>query len=245
MSTTKKGPALSDRLAAIASMVAPGKPLIDIGTDHAYIPVKLCAEGTIPSAVAADINAGPLAKAEANIFVSGLAGSVKPVLSDGLEDIEVKGGESAVIAGMGGPTIMGIIERGGEEVMKLPELILEPQSRENDVREFLVRNGFSITDETMVSEDGKYYFIMKAVYTGEKTELSDVEAFYGPCLLADRNPVLLRFLEKQLEELHIIEDRVLDAVGVMGMGETREMALVGIMGSARLIQEALQYYIKD
>lgn len=245
MSEKKNGPALSDRLAAIASMVAPGKRLVDIGTDHAYIPVKLCTEGTVPSAVAADINAGPLAKAEANIFVNGLIGSVTPVLSDGFEDIEVKGGETAVIAGMGGPTIMGIIERGGEKVLKLGELILEPQSRESDVRQFLVRNGFEIKDEAMVSEDGKFYSLMKAVYTGEKTELSEVEAFYGPCLLSRRDPVLLRFLEKQLEELHIIEERILDAVGVMGMGETREMALVGIMGSARLIQEALQYYMEE
>ncbi len=244
MSTAEKGPALSDRLMAIASMVSPGQRLIDIGTDHAYIPVFLASKGVIPSAVAADINAGPLAKAEANIFVNGLTGTVTPVLSDGFEDIEVKGGETGVIAGMGGPTIMGIIERDAEKVKKLGELILEPQSREEEVRKFLARNGFAITDEDMIYEDGHFYFIMKAVYTGEKTELSDVEAFYGPCLLAKRNSVLLRFLEKQLGELHVIEDRILDAVGVMGMGETREMALVGIMGASRLIQEALRYYTK-
>ena len=51
---------LSTRLAAIAARVPPGSRLADIGTDHAYLPACLLLEGTIPFAVASDVNRGPL-----------------------------------------------------------------------------------------------------------------------------------------------------------------------------------------
>ena len=51
---------LSPRLAAIAAQVPQGSRLADIGTDHAYLPVALLLDGIIPSAVASDVNRGPL-----------------------------------------------------------------------------------------------------------------------------------------------------------------------------------------
>ena len=36
---------LSDRLQAVASMVTENSRLADVGTDHGYIPIYLCAMG--------------------------------------------------------------------------------------------------------------------------------------------------------------------------------------------------------
>ena len=58
---------LSERLHAVADLVTPGLRLADIGTDHAYIPIYLVEQGRIPSAVAMDINRGPLAIAKTHI----------------------------------------------------------------------------------------------------------------------------------------------------------------------------------
>ena len=46
---------------AVESMVRPGLPLADIGTDHGYIPADLLLRGIVPFAVLSDINEGPLA----------------------------------------------------------------------------------------------------------------------------------------------------------------------------------------
>ena len=43
---------LSPRLAAVGRLVPPGLPLVDVGTDHAYLPAALVQMGRIPSAVA-------------------------------------------------------------------------------------------------------------------------------------------------------------------------------------------------
>ena len=54
---------LSDRLQAVASMVTENSRLADVGTDHGYIPINLCEMGKIPSAIAMDVNKGPLLRA--------------------------------------------------------------------------------------------------------------------------------------------------------------------------------------
>ncbi len=240
MSTTR---GMSDRLAAIAAQVTPGKTVIDIGTDHAYLPIALVADGTAPSAIAADVKKGPLAIAETNILKSGYAAKIRAVQSDGFQNIEVEGGEAAVIAGLGGATMMGILSAGAGKVMKLSEIILEPQSRVPDVRKYLCRSGFSFVDEAMVTEDGKFYPIMKVAYTGEKRLLTEAQALYGPLLLEKKDPVLLRYLEKETDGLATIERGIEDAANLLGMNEAREAALVGIAGMARIIQDALAYYL--
>ena len=54
---------LSKRLRAVAELVTPGYRVADIGTDHAYVPIWLVQNGRIPSAVAMDVNEGPLQRA--------------------------------------------------------------------------------------------------------------------------------------------------------------------------------------
>ena len=58
---------LSKRLRMNASFVTPGNRLADVGTDHGYIPIALCLEGVIPSALAMDVNPGPLERAKEHI----------------------------------------------------------------------------------------------------------------------------------------------------------------------------------
>ena len=46
---------LSRRLKAIADMVTEGKPLVDVGCDHGYLPVYLMLNHKIPGAIATDV----------------------------------------------------------------------------------------------------------------------------------------------------------------------------------------------
>ena len=46
---------LSKRLTAVAALVSSGSRLADIGTDHAYVPIRLVQEGRIPGALAMDV----------------------------------------------------------------------------------------------------------------------------------------------------------------------------------------------
>ena len=51
---------LSKRLSAVAEFVTPGGCLVDVGTDHGYVPIALLEQKKISSAIAMDVNTGAL-----------------------------------------------------------------------------------------------------------------------------------------------------------------------------------------
>ena len=91
-------------------MVKQGMILSDIGTDHAFLPIMLVKDGTVPKAYACDITEGPLSIAKKNIAHEGLNDRIQPILSDGFTHVPYDV-QCAVIAGMGCDTIISILER--------------------------------------------------------------------------------------------------------------------------------------
>ena len=154
---------LSKRMKAVASMVTQGYKLCDVGTDHGYVPISLVADGTIPEAIAVDINKGPLERANLHIRSCGLEDKITTRLSDGLSAVKEGEAESIIIAGMGGELVIHILTEGDAVCKKAKELILQPQSDIHKVRYYVRNAGYKIVDEDMVLEDGKYYPIMRVV----------------------------------------------------------------------------------
>ena len=183
---------LSDRLSAAASMVTHGFRLADIGTDHGFVPIWLVRNSVIPSAIAMDINRGPLERAKEHITQAGLEGYIQTRLSDGLAGLREGEADSILIAGMGGALTVRILEKDPPNSLGVSELILQPQSKISKVREYLCMSGWRIDAEDMVLEDGKYYPMMHCV-RGEMT-LTPQEAEFGPCLIESGHPVLMRYL---------------------------------------------------
>lgn len=202
-----------------------GCVLADIGTDHAYVPLFLLECGRIPSAIAMDVNRGPLERAKVNVRSSGYEDCIDLRLSDGFAALMPGEAKSAVIAGMGGPLTIRILKEGARTVRALDECILQPQSEVEQVRAFLLGEGFSFLEEDMVEEDGKYYPMMKVRPPAESGEHEDAcagpddacaspdnacagpddarqwdrtELRYGRLLLRKRHPVLEQFLEREI-----------------------------------------------
>lgn len=188
---------LSKRLQAVAEMVTPGMRLADVGTDHGYLPIYLTQQGIIPSAIAMDINKGPLAKAKEHIEEMGLAQQISTRLSDGLQNVTAKEVDAMIAAGMGGGLVIHILSAEEETAKGLKELILQPQSEIAKVRAYLSENGYQIIAEDMVFEDGKYYPMMKVV-PGRAESYTEEELEYGKCLLEEKHPVLRQYLEWEL-----------------------------------------------
>ena len=101
---------LQPRLQCIASLVQKGARLADVGTDHGYLPVYLLQEGTIERAIASDINALPLDHARATAEEYGVTEKIDFRLCPGLAFIRADECDTVAIAGMGGETILGILE---------------------------------------------------------------------------------------------------------------------------------------
>lgn len=190
---------LSRRLEAVADLVTKGMTVADIGTDHAYIPIFLVEQKRIPSAIAMDINEGPLKRAYANITEHGFQNKIRTRRSDGLRELGIKEVESMIAAGMGGALIIRILSDCPEVTESLKECILQPQSEIGKVRRFLIENGFFIEKENIVYEDGKFYPMMRVIPNKKETNPYEEEEYeYGKKLLENRNPILKQFLEREI-----------------------------------------------
>lgn len=178
---------LTPRLRLAADFVRTGRPLADIGTDHAYLPVALLEAGRIPSAVACDVAPGPLARARATVEAAGLAGSVRLALSDGLDGVGPAEAEEIVIAGMGGDLIAALIGRCAWLREPGRHLVLQPMSKEGRLRRFLCGNGFAVLGEAVAREGGRLYLVLSVSYDGTVRETDDFYELAGtlPARLAE------------------------------------------------------------
>ena len=122
------------RLAAAVSFGRKGKRVADIGTDHASLPIFLVGNGISDSALACDINIGPLNAAKKNIDAAGLSNKIDTKLTDGLKGIEDFKPEDIYILGMGGELIWRIINDSELARVDGIRLILQPMTHAHDLR---------------------------------------------------------------------------------------------------------------
>lgn len=227
---------LSKRLETVASFVTEGNRVVDVGTDHGYVPIYLVQTGKVPYAIAMDINKGPLLHAKENIKKAGLEKKIETRLSDGLYAYNLQEADSVIIAGMGGGLIIDILSESIDK-WRGTELILSPQSEIELVRRFLCDNHMKIIKETMLIDDGKYYTIMKAVSGSCKYE-SVEEYRYGKLLLEEQNDILHRFLKRELDK----KEQIQAAISSLGGGEATVKRLEELKREKDVISKALAYY---
>ncbi|MBR4241840.1 MAG: SAM-dependent methyltransferase [Eubacterium sp.] len=170
---------LSKRLKEAANMVRQGSVLADIGCDHGYVPVWLVQSGKIKSAVASDINEGPLNSCINLVKENNLEDKIKCVLSDGLENINLDEVDDILIAGMGGELIAEILRNADAEKLRKKHIILNPMTHPEIARKFLFENGFEIKNEIVVKDGRHYYAIMDAIKTGAAIPYKETDLFIG------------------------------------------------------------------
>ena len=235
---------ISNRLTTAAALVTQGYTLADVGTDHGYIPIYLLQQEKIPSAIAMDINEGPLERAKEHIALYGLQAYIQTRLSDGVAALKPGEVEAVLIAGMGGGLIMHILKDGEKVCQSAKELILQPQSEIERVREFLREEGYTILAEDMVYEDGKFYPMMKVQYQGENenaqkaSEVLKLSDLYGGLLLQNRHPVLKTFLEKE----RLIYTGIKENLEKQPVSEKIRMRLAEVEDILHYNELALQFY---
>lgn len=152
--------------------------LVDIGSDHGYLPLFLLQEGGVCGAVATDLREGPLQSAREHaqgmspdllapapflpsrltlVRTDGLDGLRDRILAhtrDGICDI--------VIAGMGGELIVSILGRAPWVRHPAIRLLLQPMTKPEAVRRFLSDRGFFTERDALVREGDRIYQILAA-----------------------------------------------------------------------------------
>ena len=170
---------LTPRLSAAASLVRGGGIIADIGTDHGYLPIYLLQSGKVTGAIAADIGKMPLKNAENSIKLYGLQDKITLRLSDGLREFSENEVDEIVFAGMGGTLIAEKLAETPWIKNKKFHFIFQPQSRAEDLRQFLFENGFTINEELATHEGRRIYIAFDASYTGVIFGFDYADTFIG------------------------------------------------------------------
>ncbi|MDF2948970.1 MAG: hypothetical protein K0R07_995 [Sedimentibacter sp.] len=186
-----------NRLECIKSMVSECSVAADIGTDHGYVAEMLLQDSKCERVIATDINEGPLNRAIEHLNSVELNSKCDFRLGSGLTVLNEKEADAIIIAGMGGELISDIIETSKNIALQAKELILQPMTTGNKLRQYLYENGFKIIDENIVKELHHYYFIIKAV--PGKEEIKD-EIYYeiSKKVLEKKDPLMNEYMNKLL-----------------------------------------------
>ncbi|MGN1442797.1 MAG: tRNA (adenine(22)-N(1))-methyltransferase [Acutalibacteraceae bacterium] len=191
---------LDSRLACVASLVKKSDCVIDVGTDHAYLPAFLLQNKVCQSAYACDVKKGPLENARETIKNCGLEKKIETVLSDGLDSVTPQKNCCVVLAGMGGILISEILMRAKWLLDESIQIVAQPMSHAEQVRKFFFENGFEITEEKTVADSRHVYLALTAVYTGERTEYTEGQLYYGK-LFENEGETTHLYLKRQYDRL--------------------------------------------
>lgn len=190
---------LNKRLQAVSELIEPCDVLMDVGSDHGFLPLYLLINKKIDKAIIGDINNGPLEQAKTNFSKYDL--NTIFVKSNGINGYKAKI-DAVVIAGMGYETIQSILIQDISRFKEIPQIILQTNTKIDELRRFLNTNKFTIVDELIVKDRKYFYPIIKVVYDENTTLLTEQELLYGPILMKHKNPVFIEYLnfKKTVEE---------------------------------------------
>ena len=185
---------LDPRLSAIAEMLGSCVCCADIGSDHGRLGAFLLQNHRCERVCLTDVSAPSLEKARRLISLTGLEERAAFYVGDGAQALGEKV-DAAVIAGMGGETIAGILERA-EGKLDGARLILQPNVAAPQLRRCMNACGWRIEEEALV-RDGRRIYLMLAAVQGEQT-LDERECMVGPMLLRNRPPLLMDYARFRL-----------------------------------------------
>ena len=166
MSDLIRDPFLRDeRLSAVFDMLGSCGLIADVGCDHGYLSAALISEGRAGRVIASDISPFSVEKARALFEKIGAGDAASAVEADGLDPLSREEPPyKAAICGMGGELIAGILERNRRAAEAAELIVMQPMRGEAELREYLFKNGFGITDERVALDSGRFYQVIAARY---------------------------------------------------------------------------------
>ena len=201
---------LSDRLLACAGLVRPGSRVADIGCDHGYLGIHLLTQGIAASMIEADINEGPLQSAMRNADKFGVRDQMTFYLSDGAKNIP-RDFDTLVCAGMGGDTMIHILENASWLRSDRYRLILQCQSKTPMLRSYLSEKGWHIVRE-LVMRDGRFlYTVMEVLWQPDAPRLTLAQTYISPALLENSGEALREYYDRIVEGLRLAVTHQQDA----------------------------------
>ena len=197
----------------VARYVLAGRPMADVGTDHAQLPLMLLRDGLVPSAVALDIAAGPFRIAQQ--ASRGLEDRISVRRSDGLDELDENEVATICICGMGGTTMAEILRRGRAVWQKADRLVLQPQGMAEAVRKLMTSLAWDCVDGSIVEDRGKLFTVEVWESAAGMPEWSELDYRWGKRFRTLPDPLFYQQLQQELADIERVLHRMSES-GVSG-----------------------------
>ena len=160
---------LSKRIHIMAEKVCKGETVADIGTDHGYVPMLLYKNKVIDYAIMSDISSSSLKKAKETFLLSKIYAEDEQFrVGFGLDTLKQGEVDDIIIGGLGGNTIIEILDNDLQKSLSFKKSILQPRKHSGNLRKYLYKNGWKIIDEDLAKEGKFICEIITAVPSGGK-----------------------------------------------------------------------------
>ncbi|MBP2078173.1 tRNA (adenine(22)-N(1))-methyltransferase [Oceanobacillus polygoni] len=213
---------LSERLKKVSSFLPEGAYFADIGSDHAYLPCYVCLHDRTAKAIAGEVNEGPFNSAKSTVEAYQLSNRVEVRLGNGLEVLDdITDIRQIVIAGMGGSLIKTILEEGKSKLSNVQRIIAQPNVDERNVRRWLLKEGYIVTNEAIIEENGHRYEIIVADKKGTQNlidpyteEQLEKELLFGPILLRNKTAIFYEKWQSEYKKLARVISQMKEASNI-------------------------------
>jgi tRNA (adenine22-N1)-methyltransferase len=191
---------LSKRLETVASFVDKGASIADVGSDHAELPIFLFDQGAINFAEAIENKPGPYSVMEKALSHSGFLSHCRLSLSDGVAELDPQV-DTVVLAGMGGPLIVRILNSHKEKLGHVKTIIVDAHSERPLVIGALAALGYRLSDNAFFFEADIAYDVMKWQRSPVAVAYSPKERLFGPLNLLRKPAAWVAYWSKERERL--------------------------------------------
>lgn len=192
---------LSKRLNWILEKTDKCEKIIDVGTDHGYIPIELIKRSIAGTVIATDINKEPLEKARINASLDNVDNFIDLRRGAGLKPIKLDEAQGLIIAGMGGNLIRDILKEDMQKVKRFQYIILQPAQNPEVLRQYLYNNEYEIIEEDICFDEDKYYELFKVRYKeNNKTKMDKLFYEISPFMLKRKNDTFKNYIISKIEK---------------------------------------------
>lgn len=187
---------ISKRLKALVEFVEKKDKIVDVGCDHGLLSIYLIENKLVNKVIASDVNQNALNGAIKNIQKRNL--DIETVLSDGIENVNMKGINTLIISGMGTNTILHILS-DNKKLKNVNKLILQSNNDHEILRKELNNKGYYLDKESYVFDKGKWY--VTCLFVKDERKNTKEEIKYGFLNNQDYNNYLIQYNKKILNKI--------------------------------------------
>lgn len=154
---------LTPRLTAALDLLKGSVCVADIGCDHGRLAASLLQQNICERVVASDVSEPSLQKAKSLLTYIGVSDRVSFRCGDGLSMLTAGECDAVAILGMGGTLMCRLLDACDIPLMGAKKIVLQPMRAQRDIRAYLYRHRYQITDDRIVREGSRLYQVFRAV----------------------------------------------------------------------------------